>query len=92
MPNWQDIEYVMAHWYHEGDREAWADLAGIQKDQVALSATQQHMTNTFRGEDRAIMAELQDDVDDLMAYTADELRPQLRLGAADRRGSKSLRR
>ena len=83
---------MMAYWYREGDFNAWADLAEIQQDHEDLSATQQHMADTFLPEERAILANMHEDLCDLLAYTADELRPQLRLAAADRRASKSLGR
>ena len=92
MPTWQDIEDVMANWYRECDFNAWADLVEIQQDQEDLSATQQHMADTFLPEERSILADMHEDLCDLLAYTADELRPQLRLAAADRRASKSLGR
>ena len=92
MPTWHDIEDVMAFWYRESDRIAWVDLAEIQRDQEDLSATQQHMANKFLPEERSILADMHEDLCDLLAYTADELRPQLRLAASDRRASKSLGR
>ena len=91
MPTWQDIEDLMAYWYRECDFNAWADLVEIQQDQEDLSATQQHRANASRPE-RAILADRHEELCDLLAYTADELRPQLRLAAADRRASKSLGR
>ena len=92
MPTWQDIEAVMAYWYQEGDFNAWADLVEIQQDREDLSVTQQHMANKFLPEERSILADMHEDLCDLLAYTADELRPQLRLAASDRRASKSLGR
>ena len=92
MPTWHDIEDVMALWYRESDRIAWVDLVDIRQDQEALSVTQQHMANKFLPEERSILADMHEDLCDLLAYTADELRPQLRLAASDRRASKSLGR
>ena len=92
MPTWQDIEDVMAYWYREGDFNAWADLVEIQQDQGDLSAIRCCVADTFLPEERAILADMHEELCDLLAYTADELRPQLRLAAADRRASKSLGR
>ncbi len=76
----------------ESDRIAWADLLEIRQEQEDLSATQQHMANKFLPEERSILADMHEDLCDLLAYTAAELRPQLRLAASDRRASKSLGR
>ena len=92
MPTWQDTEDVMAYWYREGDFNAWADLAEIQQDHEDLSATQQHMADSFLPEEHSILADMHEDLCNMLAYTADELRPQLRLAASDRRASKSLGR
>ena len=91
MPTWQDIEDVMAYWYREGGRIDWMDLAEIRQDQEDLSATWQHVTARLHlSIERTILAEKQEDLDVLLAYIADELRPQLRLAAADLRASNSL--
>ena len=83
---------MMAYWYRECDFNAWADLVEIQQDREDLSATQQHMADSFLPEERSILADMHEDLCDLLASTAAELRPQLRLAAADRRASKSLGR
>ena len=92
MPTWQDIEDVMAYWYREGDFNAWADLAEIQQDQGDLSAIRCCVADTFLPEERSILADMHEELCDLLAYTADELKPRLRLAAADRRANKSLAR
>ncbi len=50
------------------------------------------VVDTFSPEERSILADMHEDLCDLLAYTAAELRPQLRLAASDRRASKSLGR
>ena len=46
--------------------------------------------DTFGPEDRAILADVREHANDRILYVADELRPQLRLPATDRRTRKPL--
>ena len=93
MTPWQDIEDVMAFWLREGARNAWEDFDEIRKDQKDLCEIQKHVADrsfTYRPEERAILAELHVDLNVMLALVAEELRPQLRLAAADRWAMKSL--
>ncbi len=38
MPTWHDIEDVMAYWFREGDRGAWADWPQLDVDIEALAS------------------------------------------------------
>ena len=60
----------------------WADWAELGQE---LDAPDNFL-------DRAILADVRKDLIDQMVCVAEELRPQLRLAAADRRASKSLGR
>jgi len=83
MATWVDVECLMAYWYREGDHNVWADWAELGQELEAL--------DTFGPEDRAILADVREDLIDQMVCVAEELRPQLRLATADRRARKSLR-
>ena len=88
MATWVDVECLMAYWYREGDHNVWADWAELGQELEALAV---HPLDTFGPEDRAILADVREDLNDQMVYVAEELRPQLRLATADRRARKSLR-
>ena len=64
-------------------------MAELEQDLEALAAND-HIFETT--EDRYIRGEIWQDMRDQLAFAADALRPQLRLAAADRRTSLSMRR
>ena len=88
MATWVDVECLMAYWYREGDHNAWAEWAELGQELEALAV---HPLDTFGPEDRAILADVREDLIDQMVCVAEELRPQLRLATADRWSHKSLR-
>ena len=79
----------MTDWYIEGDCDAWADWAELPNELEVLDV---HPLDTFGPEDRAILADVREDLNDQMWYVTEGLRPQLRLASADRRTTKSLSR
>ena len=86
--SWQDVESVMDFWYREGAARAWGDVAELEQGLEDL-ATNTHIFET--PEDRVIQGELRQDLQDQLTFAADELRAQLRLAAADRQASISMR-
>ena len=86
--SWADVEFLMAYWYREGAGDAWGNLAELEVDAEALASVEHLFTTP---EDRAIHADMREDVIDQRAFAAEELRPQLRLATTDRRSHKYLR-
>ena len=85
---WQDIESLVIFWYRDSAVAAWDDCAELEHELDALASVE-HLWTT--PEERAINAEMHEDLIDMMSFTADELRPQLRLAAASRQAALSLK-
>ena len=88
--SWQDIDFVMTAWLKESDAEAWSDWLELKADLDAL-ADNVHLFESQGFAGRFIHREIWQDLQDQILYTADELRPHLRLAAADRQASITLR-
>ena len=85
---WQDIESLMIFWYRDSAAAAWDDCAELEQELEALASVE-HMWKSSN--ERAIHLEMHDDLLDQLSFTADELRPQLRLAAASRQAALSLK-
>ena len=86
---WHDIETFMVHWYRDSAVAAWDDCTELEQELDALDSVG-HLWET--PEERAINAEMHEDLMDMLSFTADELRPQLRLAASSRQAAFSLKR
>ena len=86
--SWHDVESVMAFWYREGAARAWGDVAELKHELETLDSLE-HLFVT--SDERAIHLDMRRDLLDQWAYAGDELRAQLRLVAADRQASISMR-
>ena len=79
--SWQDVDAVMAFWYRSSAVGAWDDWMELTYELETLESVG-HLWTT--ADERAIHQEMWEDLQDQLSCTADELRPQLRLAAANK--------
>ena len=85
---WQDIESLVIFWYRDSAVAAWDDCAELEQELETLASVE-HLWKS--SDEHAIHLEMHEDLMDMLSFTADELRPQLRLAAASRQAALSLK-
>ena len=79
--SWRDVDAVMAFWYRNSAVGAWDDWMELTHELETLDSVG-HLWTT--ADERAIHQEMWEDLQDQLSCTTDELRPQLRLAAANK--------
>ena len=86
MVSWGDVEFLINHWYQEASHDVWYDIIELDSELDDF-----HNIEPIGAAERSVLDWAICDIGKQRSELIEDLRPQVRLAAADRCARKSLR-